>query len=956
MALPEGTHLGPYDIVGPLGAGGMGEVYRARDPRLGRNVAIKILPPAFSKDTERLWRFEREARAVASLNHPNICTVHDIGDHEGHRYLVMELMEGQPLNARLESGPIPMPQLLDLAVQIADALDAAHGAGVIHRDLKPANIFITKRGEAKLLDFGLARMSDGEDGDAGKKPLPPLDVAADAQTMMSPSGATSAGTLLGTAAYMSPEQARGETADAQSDLFSFGVVLYEMATGRQPFSGKTLTVLFDAILNNDPAPILDLNPSLPAGLGLIVGKALEKERDLRYWSAGDMRADLKRLRRDSVPQRRQQPITVEGDAHNTSPIPTGSIAGTAGSMAASRSVANSSVSPATGPVSQAASPASAASGAGAGSRRWGMASVAAVGIGLVVVALAGGYLLRTQRGQPAASPTSLDQLEVTQITVSGTAFRPAVSPDGKYVVYFQSDDAGGANLWLRQVSAANSVKIMGTEGGQMPIFATVGPDGTFIDVVRNRGSVARVPFLGGTPKELLDIALTPLSWSPDGKQMSYLRPRKTGGGNELIVASADGTNERVIATRVRLERQGAFVTFNSPPGVGNVGPVWSPDGRRIAALERLSDDIRDMGVEVFDVATGTSRIVKTPGDSPQGLAWLDDETLIVGQALEAGTPSQLWRVSYPEGRRTRLTNDVNRYSDLSVSSDRNTMVTSRVQVLVSVMVSDAKGQAGRDIVKPSPFLSSAYQYATVGWDGRFVLFTHTLNGRFEIFRLDPDATGAQPEALAAGREMSVAPDGTIVYRSVVGDSGMWRVTRDGQRPIELAKGAVTYPFVTPDGSNVVFNAPVAGSQRLMRIPISGGTPVPISNDAVNIYSFSDVSPDGRSIAIQRGRDWYVCDFSDCTTRRPIGPIAGTRMRWTPDGKGIAYTDSTKNTDIWVQPIDGKPAYPLTHLAEDRSVGGFAWSRDGQKLAISQASGFTSDIVLFRGLKGAESIP
>src|SRR5262245_1914257 len=301
MALPEGTRLGPYEIIGLVGAGGMGEVYRARDPRLGRNVAIKILPAAFSTDSDRLWRFEREARAVASLNHPNICTIHDIGEHEGHRYLVMELLEGLTLSSTLEIGPLPGNQLLDLAIQIADALDAAHGAGIIHRDLKPANIFVTKRGEAKLLDFGLAKLTEDTVGGVNETGL---DVdPADAPTLAGRRGETTVGTLLGTAAYMSPEQARGEPAEAQSDLFSFGVVLYEMATGKAAFTGKTMAVLFDGILNKDPRPIAEINPQIAPELTQVVSKALEKEKDLRYRTAADIRADLKRLRRDSSPRR-----------------------------------------------------------------------------------------------------------------------------------------------------------------------------------------------------------------------------------------------------------------------------------------------------------------------------------------------------------------------------------------------------------------------------------------------------------------------------------------------------------------------------------------------------------------------------------------------------------------------------------------------------------------------------
>jgi hypothetical protein len=356
---------------------------------------------------------------------------------------------------------------------------------------------------------------------------------------------------------------------------------------------------------------------------------------------------------------------------------------------------------------------------------------------------------------------------------------------------------------------------------------------------------------------------------------------------------------------------------------------------------------------VFDLSSGQAQVVNVRGDVPQGLGWLDAGTLVVGQALEAGTPSQLWRVTFPEGRRTRLTNDVNRYSELSLSADANSLVTARPETRVSVWVGDGKGVAGKDIVNPAPFLSFASQYATVGWDDSRLLFTHTLNRRFEIFRVNPDSGGAA-EPVVAGREMTAAADGTIVFRSVADEGGLWKVDREGRRPIRLAEGSVSYPFITPDGQQVVFNSPMGGVQTVWRVPIAGGEPTQIVKEPVGIIGFSDVSPDGRSIVLALGGKWTICDFPACAARKAIAGIRGSRPRWTPDGRAVAYVDGMTQTNLWVQPIDGSAPRQLTQFTDGRLLGHYAWSHDGQRLAISRAT-FSSDIVLFRGLK-RQAIP
>ncbi|HEX5708266.1 MAG TPA: protein kinase [Pyrinomonadaceae bacterium] len=949
MTLEAGTRIGRYEIQSLIGVGGMGEVYLAQDTELDRPAALKFLPHEVAADPRRMSRFVQEAKAASALNHPNILTVYDIGQTgEGQRYFASEFVDGVTLREHLKSHRVKLGEVLDVCSQVASALVAAHAAGIVHRDIKPDNIMVRRDGYVKVLDFGLAKLAG--------RPSSGVDSEAATRALV----LTEEGTMMGTVSYMSPEQASGGDVDARTDVWSLGVVLYEMLTGHLPFKGKSASHTIVSILDDEPPPLSHFLADAPEALQEIIDDALNKDRDARFQTAKQMHAKLQRLKRrlDAGVHLDQ---TVSPDVSSV-PSGEGATRSAGGGALLARTLPARPQTTVRSSDTLAAPESPSAEFGGSAGRGRGLRKVVvgALAVALVAGLAVAGYRLRNRLHQTGerAPFASLSSMKLTKLTASGATNSAAISPDGKYAARIVWE-GGRHSLRLRQLATTSERMLIPPD----PNIFMLGPptfshDGSYVYYVAGRRGqlfreLFRVSLMGDDPQKLVYDIDSAATLSPDGRRLAFRRHMPKDGEDLLVVANSDGSGEETLAS------------YKLPQRIDS--PAWSPDGKTIAYVVNGTDE-EGYYVNLDAVSVSNRKVTKVSAERWRvlgSLAWLSDASGLIVNARDRAslpsTPAQVWYVSFPEGRAQKITNDLNNYVGVSLTADSKTLLAKQGRDTANIWLAPSA-----DLARARQLTSDGSNgFAGISWlpDGR-VVYDSDASGNTDIWVTDADGTNARQLTFDPYTDSgaTTTPDGRyILFRTNRGVGwGIWRMNADGSNARELVRnvdGNQTMGLQpSPDSQWVYYiTRDETGRPAVWRVPVEGGEPVKVLGDKVG---YVRLSPDGKTI------------FS---THQPPEPNAtikiylfsaetGEELRsfdqpedmhdtrdWSPDGQAIDYVVTTDGvSNIWRLPLNGGRPRQLTDWKSD-IIYRFAWSRDGRTLAAARGTA-TTDLVLIKDFR------
>ena len=938
---PE-DEISHYRIVGPLGAGGMGEVYAARDETLGRSVALKILPPHLVRNDERVRRFVTEAKAASSLNHPNIVTIYEIGRDElrpakdaarrpaatvgagtgvgasapGEAgagadpiyFIAMELVAGSTLDRVIHQDKTDLRTLVGYLAQAAEGIAKAHAAGIVHRDLKPGNIMISKDGFAKVLDFGLAKLTE-------KASVP----EADRTSLSTAVPVTGAGAVMGTVGYMSPEQVQAKAVDHRSDIFSLGCILYEAATGRRPFAADSDVEVMHRILKEQPAPVETLNPAVPGELRRVVRRSLAKSPDQRFQSMKDLAIEL-----------REMFETWD------------------------------SLSPSHPSASTAASGGSQAAVARAGKGLWAAIAAAVLlglgglGFGLVTLLRHGGSGAPTPVAAQDLKISVLMSLEDSNFNSSGTV----LSADGRYLAYVTTRDRT-SSLKVRQVRTGSDVVIVGDSEARIA-GVTFSRDGDYLYYLAPDpqapaySALFRVPSLGGAPRKILyDIDSAP-TFSPDGHRLCFRRGLLGSAEDSLVIAEPETGKEREIL-RIR-----------NPENI-IAAPDWSPDGARIAVgIQSPAGGVKST-IEILDVETGKRATLGTRNwIFVQSVRWMPDGKAVLasGFDLGAGGVPQIFRVGYPGGETARLTNDLDGYGALSVAADGASVSAVRWVTVDNIWVAR---QRGKWDAQPATFVSgsSSSVQGLIPLPGNATAFSARVGNRVFLWQIAAD--GSSRKQLTTDGVFVIncvyAPGAGLVFTRVDGDAGViahvWRIDPDGGALKRITDGAGEQLLELSRKGDVLLYSAWSEPQSIWALKIGGGPPRKIV-DGKSVGEVA-ISPDGTRVLYERldkvGERLLSIHTVVTINGDPVQPDlhlppSASRIAWAPDGRAVDYIDRAQGWNVYRKPLPDGPAEPLTRFT-DGQISNYAWSRDGAWLAIDRRAGRQDSLWM---MKAGESRP